>query len=439
MCLSETSSPCGTARDPIPNHTPSTKAQSKPPLLHNPWQVAPDRPPTLNRLGSLVPNLSSESDRLLRLRLQSPICTLQLDPGRPAPVARPVAVSACHSLSRPSREGACPRSTVHNVLTARGAALITTAAVHTARTHARGVGSEGLVNLQIKTCWTQIRSCGGQSRVKPACDGDRPPQPPPQSGSALEKLRAGTRKGNQHFHSESSNYGWPRPSRFLQVSDDQSPTIFNSLAPYFTTCISLMSEMRERCTRTPSLLGTCHPSGPGPLSPCGAPFSPLSLAVRNKRIVGEAPWESGSLALHYLAPDADRTSLLVPCTSECLDVAKMVLCNACYRHSHRSHRTPHGQVQRSSSLRTRGSWKSKRRPTVLHHQEQSPPRLSTGAGPRQHGMGSRLHVAGEWARTGRFPVISHPHQSPHSHELRFLICYLVIHHGISPYPVGRCR
>lgn len=106
-CLSETS-PCRRLRILIPNHTPSTKAQSKPPLLHYPWQVAPDRPPTLKRLGSLEPwspNLSSESDRLRRLRLQSPICTLQAltqhDPGQPAPVARPVAVSACHSLSRP--------------------------------------------------------------------------------------------------------------------------------------------------------------------------------------------------------------------------------------------------------------------------------------------------------------------------------------------------
>lgn len=106
-CLSEDSSHCRTAQDPRPQ-SHAINNGSKPPLLHNPWQVAPDRPPTLKRLGSPAPwspNLSSESDRLRRLRLQSPICMLQArtlhDPGQPAPVARPVAASACHSLSRP--------------------------------------------------------------------------------------------------------------------------------------------------------------------------------------------------------------------------------------------------------------------------------------------------------------------------------------------------
>lgn len=116
VCVGETTSPCRTAQDPNPNHAPSTKAQSKAPrFCTTPGKSHRIAHPHSKRLGSLVSNLSSESDRLRRLRLQSPICTLQArtqpDPGPPAPVARPVAVSACHSLSRPSREDACPRST----------------------------------------------------------------------------------------------------------------------------------------------------------------------------------------------------------------------------------------------------------------------------------------------------------------------------------------
>lgn len=93
----------------IPNHTPSTQRLNQSPRFCT-------TPGKLHRIAHphsrgwvpwppWHPNLSSESDRLRRLRLQSPICTLQArtqhDPGPPAPVVRLVAVSACHSLSRP--------------------------------------------------------------------------------------------------------------------------------------------------------------------------------------------------------------------------------------------------------------------------------------------------------------------------------------------------
>lgn len=109
-CLSETSSPCRTAQDPHPQSHAINKGSIKAPAFALPLASRTGSPThTLKRFGfpgTLVPpNLSSESDRLRWLRLQSPICTLQArtqhDPGPPAPVARLVAVSACHSLSRP--------------------------------------------------------------------------------------------------------------------------------------------------------------------------------------------------------------------------------------------------------------------------------------------------------------------------------------------------
>lgn len=330
--------------------------------------------------------------------------------------------TACHA---PSREGACPRLTssqrldsawgnfdCHHRCARSNAARSTHPRTHAVRNPS--VWS----TFQIKPRRTQITFVWWPI----------PCQNPPRDGGRLSPaqwFRAGKaplwheEKGTSTLTHKSSHCCRTRPSRFLQVSGDQSPTVFNSFGPYFTTCISLMSEMRERCTRTPSLPGTVIQVAPAHVA-LWSPFSAPSLAVRNKCIAGEEAHQS----LGRLEPSCSWCGpsflLLVPCTGECPGAAEMVLCNACYRHSHRSHQTPHGQVQRSQSSPlgqsgARGSWKSKRRPTVLHCQEQSPPRLSSGAGPRQHGMGSGLHVAGECARTGRFPVISHPHH-PHTHQ-----------------------
>lgn len=205
------------------------------------------------------------------------------------------------------------------------------------------------------------------------------------------------------------------------MSGDQSPTVFNSFGPYFTTCISLMSEMRERCTRTPSLLETVIQVVPGPCRPVGPLLGPLPRCAEQAHCRRAGTTESGTpRAGLLLVRPVLFSCCLCPCTGECLGAAEMVLCNACYRHSHRvppntSWPSAEVPVVTTRSAGARGSWKSKRRPTVLHHQELSPPRLSSGAGPRQHGMGSGLHVAGECARTGRFPVISHPHH-PHTHQ-----------------------
>lgn len=327
--------------------------------------------------------------------------------------------TACHA---PSTEGACPRLTSSQRLDSawgsfdyhRRCARCT----QHAPTHPRGAESEGLVDLQIKPPRTQITFAWWPI----------PCQSPPRGRGRLppaQWFRAGKAPlwheeiGNQCPHPESSHCGRPCPSRFLQVSGDQSPTVFNSFGPYFTTCISLMSEMRERCTRTPSLLETVIQVVPAHVA-LWSPFSAPSLAVRNRCIVGDKAHRS----LARLEPSRSWCGpyflLLVPCTGECPVAAEMVLCNACYRHSHRvppntSWTSAEVPVVTTRSVGARGSWKSKRRPTVLHRQEQSPPRLSSGAGPRQHGMGSGLHVAGECARTGRFPVISHPHH-PHTHR-----------------------
>lgn len=65
----------------IPNHTPSTKAQSKPPLLHYPWQVAPDRPPTLYEVGLpgtlVTKSLQRVGQTASAPSAISPICKLQ--------------------------------------------------------------------------------------------------------------------------------------------------------------------------------------------------------------------------------------------------------------------------------------------------------------------------------------------------------------------------
>lgn len=262
------------------------------------------------------------------------------------------------------------------------------------------------------------RSCGGQSRVKarPAAVAGFP-QP---SGSALEKLRSGTRRGNQSPHPESSHCGRPSPSRFLQVSGDQSPTVFNSFGPYFTTCISLMSEMRERCTRTPSLLETVIQVVPAHVARW-SPFSAPSLAVRNKCIVGdEAHWSLGRLE-----PSDSLCGpsflLLVPCTGECPVAAEMVLCNACYRHSHRvppntswtsaerSQSSPLGQSVQG------GAGKAKDDPPFSITRS-SPHRACCPAlVPVSMAWAAACMLQGECARTGRFPVISHPHH-PHTHQ-----------------------
>lgn len=173
--------------------------------------------------------------------------------------------------------------------------------------------------------------------------------------------------------------------------------------------------------------GDRHPSGPGPCRPVEPILGPLPRCAEQVHCGRRGTSESGTPRAILPAPCAARTLsllLFVPCTGECPAAAEMVLCNACYRHSHRvppntSWTSAEVPVVTTRSVGARGSWKSKRRPTVLHHQEQSPPRLSSGAGPRQHGMGSGLHVAGECARTGRFPVISHPHH-PHTHRNRAL-------------------
>lgn len=167
--------------------------------------------------------------------------------------------------------------------------------------------------------------------------------------------------------------------------------------------------------------GDRHPSGPGPCRPVEPLLGPLPSCAEQVHCGRRGTHRS----LGRLEPSCSLCGpsffcCLCQCTGECPVAAEMVLCNACYRHSHRvppntSWTSAEVPVVTTRSVGARGSWKSKRRPTVLHHQEQSPPRLLSGAGPRQHGMGSGLHVAGECARTGRFPVISHPHH-PHTHR-----------------------
>ncbi|KAG8166419.1 hypothetical protein KVR01_002108 [Diaporthe batatas] len=86
------------------------------------------------------------------------------------------------------------RRWVHNVLTARGAASTTTAAVHAARTHAPtrcGIRRSGRPSDQTSPNIDHVRVVANPVS-EPARDGGRPTPKP--SGSALEKLRAGTER-----------------------------------------------------------------------------------------------------------------------------------------------------------------------------------------------------------------------------------------------------
>lgn len=94
--------------------------------------------------------------------------------------------------------------------------------------------------------------------------------------------------------------------------------------------------------------GNCHPSGPGPcrlVEPLHAPLPRRAEQVHCGSQAGILESGEPALSCPWYGP---YFLLLVPCTGECPGAAEMVLCNACYRHSHRSHRTPHGQVQRPS-------------------------------------------------------------------------------------------
>lgn len=156
------------------------------------------------------------------------------------------------------------------------------------------------------------------------------------------------------------------------------------------------------------------------MSPCGAPSRPPPSLCGTSAL-----WETRYMAVWHawsqLAPCAARTSFCSLCHAPASALVQpkwrsAMLVTAIRRvPPNTSWTSAEVPVITTRSVGARGSWKSKRRPTVLHHKEQSPPRLSSGAGPRQHGMGSGLHVAGECARTGRFPVISHPHH-PHTHQ-----------------------
>lgn len=165
---------------------------------------------------------------------------------------------------------------------------------------------------------------------------------------------------------------------------------------------------------------------PGPCRPVGPLLGLLPRCAEQAHCRRAGTTESGTPRAVLLL----LIQCLCPCTSECLGAAEMVLCLLPpFAHGPTEHlmakcRGPRLPVVTTRSAGARGSWKSKRRPTVLHHQEQSPPRLSSGAGPRQHGMGTGLYVAVElrshWALPGHLPSPL----SPHSPELRALICSL---------------
>lgn len=159
-------------------------AQSKPPLLHYPWQAGKshriahphstrlgslaclDTLGTLGTLGTLVPQISPAS----RTDCVGSVCNLSnLHAAGSARSMIPASLRLWHALSlsapatacqAPSTEGACPRLTSSQRLDSawgtfdyhRRCARCT----QHAPTHPRGAESDGLVDLQIKPRQTQI-------------------------------------------------------------------------------------------------------------------------------------------------------------------------------------------------------------------------------------------------------------------------------------------
>lgn len=290
------------------------------------------------------------------------------------------------------------------------------------------------------TVWSTFRSNlaehrsssrGGQSRVKarPAAVAGFTPAQWFRAGKApLWHEGMGTRVSS--LTQKSSHCGRPRPSRFLQVSGDQSPTVFNSFGPYFTTCISLMSEMRERCTRTPSLLETVIQVVLAHVA-LWSPFSAPSLAVRNKCIVGDEAHRSlarlGPSCCSLCRPNASFAAVCamhrrVPCCSrngalQCLlppfaQGPTEHLMDKC-RGPSRHHSVSRCKGKLEKQKTTHRSPSPGAVPTALVVRRWSPSawhgqRLACCRGMRSH-----------WALPGHLPSPS----SPHSPESRALICW----------------
>lgn len=176
--------------------------------------------------------------------------------------------------------------------------------------------------------------------------------------------------------------------------------------------------------------GDRHPSGPGPCRPVEPLLGPLPSCAEQVHCGRRGTLESGTprailLLVRPVLSAACAMHRRVPCCSRNGALQCLLPPFAQGPTEHLTDKCREVPVVTTRSVGARGSWKSKRRPTVLHHQEQSPPRLLSGAGPRQHGMGSGLHVAGgmrsHWALPGHLPSPS----SPHSPELLALICCVV--------------
>lgn len=227
------------------------------------------------------------------------------------------------------------------------------------------------------------------------------------------------------------------------MSGDQSPTVFNSFGPYFTTCISLMSEMRERCTRTPSLLETVIPVVPAHVA-LWSPFSAPSLAVRNKRIVGDqahrslgrlepccclcGPYFFAASAMHRRVPWCSRNGalqcLLPPFargpTEHLMDKRRgpsrnhsVSRCKGQLEKQKTAHRSPSPGVVPTALVVRRWS------PSAWHGQ-----RLACCRG---------MALALGASRSSPTPILPTLTGIARSHLSSCL------HHGISPYSVGRCR
>ncbi|POS72841.1 hypothetical protein DHEL01_v208770 [Diaporthe helianthi] len=109
-------------------------------------------------------------------------------------------VLTCQAPSAERLDSAWGTFDYHRRCTLHAARSTQHAPTQHAPTHPRGAESDGLVDLQIKPRQTQIMfvyRLVAKPVSKPARDGPRRwPAYPKPSGSALEKLRAGTRRGN---------------------------------------------------------------------------------------------------------------------------------------------------------------------------------------------------------------------------------------------------
>lgn len=172
--------------------------------------------------------------------------------------------------------------------------------------------------------------------------------------------------------------------------------------------------------------GDRHPSGSRPMSPGGAPTRPPPS------LCGTSPLSEGR---HNKSLGRPRAVLLLVrpvlffcclCPAPASALVQPKWCSAMLVTAIRtgSHRTPHGQVQRSQSSPLGQSVQG-----AAGKAKDGPPFSITRSSPHRACRPALVPVSmawaaacmlqGECARTGRFPVISHPHH-PHTYQNRAL-------------------